>query len=61
LIVSSIVFIETARRKIPIQYAKRLVGNKMMGGQSTHIPFKINTAGVIPPIFASSLISFPPS
>ncbi len=58
-IVTSIVFIETARRKIPIQYAKRLVGNKMMGGQSTHIPFKINTAGVIPPIFASSLISFP--
>jgi preprotein translocase subunit SecY len=58
-IVGSIVFIETARRKVPVQYAKRLVGNKMMGGQSTYIPLKINTAGVIPPIFASSLIAFP--
>ena len=59
VIVGSIVFIETARRKVPVQYAKRLVGNKMMGGQSTYIPLKINTAGVIPPIFASSLIAFP--
>jgi len=58
-IVGSIVFIETARRKVPVQYAKRLVGNKMMSGQSTYIPLKINTAGVIPPIFASSLIAFP--
>jgi len=59
VIVGSIVFIETARRKVPVQYAKRLVGNKMMGGQSTYIPLKINTSGVIPPIFASSLIAFP--
>lgn len=58
-VVGSIVFVETARRKIPVEYAKRLVSNKMVTGQSTHIPFKINTAGVIPPIFASSLISFP--
>lgn len=58
-VVGSIVFVETARRKIPVEYAKRLVSNKLVAGQSTHIPFKINTAGVIPPIFASSLISFP--
>jgi preprotein translocase subunit SecY len=58
-VVAAIVFIETARRKIPVEYAKRLVSNRLVAGQSTHIPFKINTAGVIPPIFASSLISFP--
>jgi len=55
----SIVFLESARRKIAVQYARRVVGRKMYGGQSTHIPLKINTAGVIPPIFASSLIAFP--
>lgn len=58
-VIAAIVFIETARRKIPVEYAKRLVSNRLVAGQSTHIPFKINTAGVIPPIFASSLISFP--
>jgi preprotein translocase subunit SecY len=58
-LVAAIVFLETARRKIPVQYAKRVVGRRVYGGQSTHIPLKINTAGVIPPIFASSLIGFP--
>lgn len=58
-IVSLILFFERAQRRIPIQYAKRVVGRKMYGGQSTHLPLKINSAGVIPPIFASSLILFP--
>ncbi len=57
--VIAIVFLESGRRKIPVQYAKRVVGRKIYGGQSTHIPLKINTAGVIPPIFASSIIAFP--
>ncbi len=54
-----IVFIEMGQRRIPIQYAKRVQGRRMVGGQSTHLPLKINTAGVIPPIFASSIIMFP--
>ncbi len=58
-IVGLIVFFESGQRKIPIQYAKRIVGRKMYGGQSTHLPLKINTSGVIPPIFASSIIMFP--
>jgi preprotein translocase subunit SecY len=58
-VTAAIVFLETGRRKIPVQYAKRVVGRKVYGGQNTHIPLKINTAGVIPPIFASSLIAFP--
>ncbi len=58
-VVAAIVFLETARRKIPVQYAKRVVGKRVFGGQSQHIPLKINTAGVIPPIFASSIIAFP--
>lgn len=58
-VVVSIVFLESGRRKIAVQYAKRVVGRKVYGGQSTHIPLKINTAGVIPPIFASSIIAFP--
>lgn len=58
-IVATIVFFETSQRRIPIQYAKRVVGNKMYGGQSSHLPLKINVAGVIPPIFASSLMMFP--
>ncbi|MDP7349525.1 MAG: preprotein translocase subunit SecY [Nitrospinota bacterium] len=58
-IVGVIVFFESGQRKIPIQYAKRIVGRKMYGGQSTHLPLKINTSGVIPPIFASSIIMFP--
>ena len=58
-VVAFIVFMETAQRRIPVQYAKRVVGRRMYGGQSTHLPLKINTAGVIPAIFASSLIMFP--
>lgn len=58
-VVGVIVFIERGQRKIPVQYAKRVVGRKVYGGQSTHLPLKINTSGVIPPIFASSIIMFP--
>lgn len=58
-VVGVIVFIERGQRKIPVQYAKRVVGRKVYGGQSTHLPLKVNTAGVIPPIFASSIIMFP--
>jgi len=58
-VITAIVFLESGRRKIPVQYAKRVVGRRVYGGQSTHIPLKINTAGVIPPIFASSIIAFP--
>jgi preprotein translocase subunit SecY len=58
-IVGIIVFVESAQRRIPVQYAKRVVGRKVYGGQSTHLPLKVNTAGVIPPIFASSIIMFP--
>ncbi len=59
VVVGTIVFMESAQRKIPVQYARRMVGRKMYAGQSTHLPLKINTAGVIPPIFASSVIMFP--
>jgi preprotein translocase subunit SecY len=58
-VVGAIVFLESGRRKIAVQYAKRVVGRRVYGGQNTHIPLKINTAGVIPPIFASSIIAFP--
>jgi len=58
-VVAVIIFMEQGQRRIPVQYAKRVVGRRMYGGQSTHLPLKINTAGVIPPIFASSLIMFP--
>ncbi|GBE37202.1 preprotein translocase subunit SecY [bacterium BMS3Bbin07] len=58
-VVGAIIFIEKGQRKIPVQYAKRVVGRKVYGGQSTHLPLKVNTAGVIPPIFASSIIMFP--
>ncbi|MDN4605504.1 preprotein translocase subunit SecY [Paenibacillus sp. F6_3S_P_1C] len=59
LIIIGVIYIQQAIRKIPVQYAKRVVGNKMYGGQNTHIPLKINAAGVIPVIFASSLLMFP--
>ena len=59
LVVGIIIFFETAQRRIPIQYAKRVVGRKVYGGQSSHLPLKINVAGVIPPIFASSIMMFP--
>ncbi len=58
-VVGFIVFTEGGQRRIPIQYAKRMVGRKMMTGSSTHLPLKVNTSGVIPPIFASSLIMLP--
>ncbi|MBC8207646.1 MAG: preprotein translocase subunit SecY [Desulfobulbaceae bacterium] len=58
-VVGVIVFFETAQRRIPIQYAKRVVGRRVYGGQSSHLPLKINIAGVIPPIFASSIMMFP--
>lgn len=54
-----IIFVERGQRRIPIQYAKRIVGRKVYGGQNTSLPLKVNTSGVIPPIFASSLIAFP--
>ncbi len=58
-ITAGIVFLEKGERKIPVQYARRVIGNKMFGGQSSYIPFKINTAGVMPVIFASSVLVFP--
>ena len=58
-VVGFIVFVESGQRRIPVQYAKRVVGRKMYGGQATHLPLKVNTSGVIPPIFASSIIMFP--
>lgn len=58
-VIAAIIYLERGQRKIPVQYAKRVVGRKVYGGQSTHLPLKVNTAGVIPPIFASSIIMFP--
>jgi preprotein translocase subunit SecY len=58
-VIFAVIFMETSQRKIPVQYAKRAVGNRMYGGQASHLPLKINSAGVIPPIFASSLLAFP--
>jgi len=58
-VIAAIIYIEQAQRRIPVHYAKRVVGRKMYGGQTSHLPLKINTAGVIPPIFASSIIMFP--
>ena len=59
LVVAVIIFFETGQRRLPVQYAKRIVGRKVFGGQSTHLPLKLNTSGVIPPIFASSILVFP--
>lgn len=58
-VIGIIVFFETSQRRIPIQYAKRVIGRKVYGGQSSHLPLKINISGVIPPIFASSIMMFP--
>ncbi len=58
-VVAAIIFMEQAQRRIPVHYAKRVVGRRMYGGQTSHLPLKINSAGVIPPIFASSIIMFP--
>ena len=59
VVVATVVFVETAQRRIIVQYPKRQVGNRMYGGEASHLPIKINTSGVIPPIFASSLLLFP--
>ena len=59
LVVAFIVFVERGERRIPVQYARRVVGRRMMGGQSTHLPLKVNSGGVIPVIFASSMLAFP--
>ncbi|MBV9404846.1 MAG: preprotein translocase subunit SecY, partial [Acidobacteriaceae bacterium] len=58
-VVAFIVLVERGERRIPVQYAKRVIGRRMMGGQSTHLPLKVNAGGVIPIIFASSLLAFP--
>ena len=58
-VIAFVVFIERAQRRIPVQYPKRQVGNRMFSGEATHLPLKLNTAGVIPPIFASSLLLLP--
>ena len=59
VVVGFIVLVERAQRRIPVQYAKRVVGRRVMGGQSTHLPLKVNVGGVIPVIFASSILTFP--
>lgn len=58
-VIGVIIYVERGQRRIPVQYAKRMVGRRMYGGQSSHLPLKINTSGVIPPIFASSLLVLP--
>lgn len=59
VVIAGVVFLENGVRQIPIQYAKRQVGGKVYGGQNSHLPMRVNTSGVIPPIFASSLLQFP--
>src|SRR2546429_1548824 len=58
-VVAFIVFMEGGQRRIPVQYAKRVVGRRVMGGQSSYLPLRVTSGGVIPPIFASSLLAFP--
>ena len=58
-VVAFIVYVERSERRIPVQYAKRIIGRKMMGGQSTHLPLKVNSGGVMPVIFASSIVTIP--
>ncbi len=57
--IAFIVFVEGGQRRIPVQYAKRVMGRRVMGGQMTYLPLRVNSGGVIPPIFASSLLTFP--
>ncbi len=59
MVIAAVVIIQQAQRRLPVQYAKRVVGRRVMGGQATHIPLRVNTAGVIPVIFSTSLIMFP--
>jgi preprotein translocase subunit SecY len=61
VVIGGIIFITQGQRRIPVQYAKRIVGRKVYGGQGTHIPLRVNTAGVIPIIFAQSIVMFPPT
>lgn len=58
-VIAAVVMITKGERRVPVQYSKRVVGRRMYGGQSTHIPLKVNQAGVIPVIFASSVLTFP--
>src|SRR6185437_576039 len=58
-VTAGIVYVETGQRRIPVQYARRVVGRRVYGGQASHLPLKVNTSGVIPPIFASSILIFP--
>ncbi len=58
-VVAAVVFVERGQRRVPVQYARRMVGRRMYGGASTHIPLKVNTGGVMPVIFASSILAFP--
>src|SRR5256885_1701939 len=60
-VIAAIVFIQEGQRRIPVQYAKRVVGRRMSGGGSTYLPLRVNMAGVIPVIFAASLMAFPPT
>ncbi len=60
-VIAGVVFVEEGRRRVPVRYAKRVIGRRMYGGQSTHIPMRLNQAGVIPVIFASSVLAFPPT
>ena len=59
ILVAGVVFIQQAERRVPVQYSKKVVGRKMVGAQSTHIPLKLAMAGVMPIIFASSFLTFP--
>ena len=59
VVIAAVIVMERGHRRIPVQYAKRVVGRRVYGGQSSHLPLKINTSGVIPPIFASSVLVFP--
>ena len=59
--IAAIVFMQEGQRRIPVQYAKRVVGRRMAGGGSTYLPLRVNMAGVIPVIFAASLMAFPPT
>ena len=58
-VVAFIVYVERSERRIPVQYAKRVIGRKVMGGQSTHLPLRVNAGGVMPVIFASSILTMP--
>ena len=59
LVVAVIVFVERAQRRVLVQYPKRQIGTRMFAGESSHLPLKLNTSGVIPPVFASSLLLLP--